>query len=151
MSLQSFSLSCAASGAAMSKANETKDFTNRILTPGQGGCDRRDSNPHGLPHQLLRLARLPIPPRSRTVCEMYLSRVLLSSLSSFWSHIMVRTRSSIVLAVAIGAAVFTRPAAGQASQDKDKVCSQVQNRALAVGTWSTYTWTGGSTNGSTMR
>jgi len=82
---------------------------------------------------------------------MYLSRVLLSSLSSFWSHIMVGTRSSIVLAVALGAAVLTRPAAGQASQDKDKVCSQVRNRTLAVGTWSTYTWTGGSSNGSTMR
>jgi len=82
---------------------------------------------------------------------MYLSRVLLSSLSIFWSLSMVRTRSSIVLAVALCAAVFTRPAAGQASQDKDKICSQVQNRTLAVGTWATYTWTGGSTNGSTMR
>src|SRR6266550_4369208 len=84
-------------------------------------------------------------------CEMYLSRVLLSSLSNFWSLSMVRTRSSIVLAVALCAAVFTRPAAGQASQDKDKICSQVQNRTLAVGTWATYTWTGGSTNGSTMQ
>src|SRR6266576_1013645 len=83
--------------------------------------------------------------------EMYLSRVLLSSLSIFWSLSMVRTRSSIVLAVALCAAVFTRPATGQASQDKDKICSQVQNRTLAVGTWATYTWTGGSTNGSTMR
>ena len=64
---------------------------------------------------------------------------------------MVRTRSSIVLAVALCAAVLTRPAAGQASQDKDKICSQVQNRTLAVGTWATYAWTGGSTNGSTMR
>jgi hypothetical protein len=27
-------------------------------------CERRDSNPHGLPHQLLRLARLPITPLS---------------------------------------------------------------------------------------
>src|SRR5207237_7188223 len=27
-------------------------------------CDRRDSNPHGLPHRILRPARLPVPPRS---------------------------------------------------------------------------------------
>src|SRR6266849_8315475 len=102
-------------------------------------CDRRDSNPHGLPHQLLRLARLPIPPRSRTSCEMYLSRVPLSSQSSFWSHLMFRMRvCSIVLAVALGATVSTRPAAAQASQDRDKFCRQVQNRTLAVGTWATY-------------
>ena len=29
-------------------------------------CERGDSNPHGLPRQLLRLVRLPIPPLSRT-------------------------------------------------------------------------------------
>src|SRR5213593_414874 len=29
------------------------------------GCDRRDSNPHGLPHRILSPARLPVPPRSR--------------------------------------------------------------------------------------
>src|SRR5881398_2480908 len=28
-------------------------------------CDRRDSNPHGLPHRILSPARLPVPPRSR--------------------------------------------------------------------------------------
>src|ERR1700679_3012473 len=27
-------------------------------------CERRDSNSHGLPHQILSLARLPIPPHS---------------------------------------------------------------------------------------
>src|SRR6185312_17490596 len=32
------------------------------LTPW---CERGDSNPHGLPRQLLRLVRLPIPPLSR--------------------------------------------------------------------------------------
>src|SRR5437899_10167526 len=32
---------------------------------GSGGCDRRDSNPHGLPHRILSPARLPVPPRSR--------------------------------------------------------------------------------------
>ena len=47
---------------------------------------------------------------------------------------MFRTRvCSIVLALALAAAAFTRPAAGQASRDRDKICSQVQNRTLAVG------------------
>src|SRR2546428_787538 len=32
---------------------------------GSGGCDRRDSDPHGLPHGILSPARLPVPPRSR--------------------------------------------------------------------------------------
>ena len=31
----------------------------------QGWCERRDSNPHGLPRQILSLVRLPIPPLSR--------------------------------------------------------------------------------------
>src|SRR5881296_2186299 len=31
-------------------------------------CDRRDSNPHGLPHRILSPARLPVPPRSRRSC-----------------------------------------------------------------------------------
>lgn len=65
---------------------------------------------------------------------------------------MFRTRvCSIVLAVALGATVFTRPATAQASQDKDKFCGLIQNRTLAVGTWATYNWTGGRTNGSAMR
>src|SRR5213594_2898009 len=33
-----------------------------------GKCDRRDSNPHGLPHRILSPARLPVPPRSRDCC-----------------------------------------------------------------------------------
>src|SRR3989441_6262608 len=35
---------------------------------GSCGCDRRDSNPHGLPHRILSPARLPVPPRSRDCC-----------------------------------------------------------------------------------
>jgi len=58
---------------------------------------------------------------------------------------------TVVLALALGAAAFTRPAAGQASQDKEKICSLIQSRALAVGSWASYNWTGGRTNGSTMR
>src|SRR6185312_1523175 len=37
-------------------------FKKSSLTPW---CERGDSNPHGLPRQLLRLVRLPIPPLSR--------------------------------------------------------------------------------------
>ena len=29
-----------------------------------GWCERRDSNPHGFPRQILSLVRLPIPPLS---------------------------------------------------------------------------------------
>ena len=32
--------------------------------PIRGWCERRDSNSHGFPHQVLSLARLPIPPHS---------------------------------------------------------------------------------------
>src|SRR6185295_18319443 len=35
-------------------------------------CERGDSNPHGLPRQLLRLVRLPIPPLSRTAARVRL-------------------------------------------------------------------------------
>jgi hypothetical protein len=65
---------------------------------------------------------------------------------------MIHTRvSSVVLALALGAAAFAPPAAGQASRDKDKICSQVQNRTFTVGTWASYNWTGGQSSGSTMR
>lgn len=58
--------------------------------------------------------------------------------------------NSVVLALALTTA-FARPAAGQASRDKDKVCSQVQDRTPPVGSWASYNSTGGRTNGSTMR
>jgi hypothetical protein len=65
---------------------------------------------------------------------------------------MFRTRvCCVVLALALGTAALARPAAGQASQDKEKICSLIQNRTLAVGSWASYNWTGGRTNGSTMR
>src|SRR6185437_359847 len=35
------------------------------LANGRVECERRDSNPHGLPHRILSPARLPVPPRSR--------------------------------------------------------------------------------------
>ena len=57
----------------------------------------------------------------------------------------------VALLLALGAAVLARPAAGQASQDKDRICTQVQNRALVVGSWASYNWTGGRSNGTTMR
>jgi hypothetical protein len=40
-------------------------------TPGQGVCERGDSNPHGLPHRDLNPARLPVPPRSRAASRAY--------------------------------------------------------------------------------
>ncbi len=65
---------------------------------------------------------------------------------------MVPTRvRSVVLALALGTAALARPAAGQASADRDKICSQVQNKTLAVGTWAGYNWTGGKSSGSTMK
>ena len=59
--------------------------------------------------------------------------------------------SSVALALAIGAAVFARPTVGQASRDKDKICSQIQDRTPPVGSWASYNSTGGRTNGSTIR
>lgn len=65
---------------------------------------------------------------------------------------MFHTRvSSVLLLLTIGAAAFAHPAAGQASRDKERVCSQFQNRTLAVGSWASFNWTGGRTNGNTMR
>src|SRR2546421_12124547 len=53
--------------------------------------------------------------------EMYLSRVLLSSLLCLWSLLMIHSRVRwVALLLALGAAVLARPAAGQASQDKDR-------------------------------
>ena len=34
-------------------------------------CGRRDSNPHAVRHQILSLARLPIPPRPLNAVQMY--------------------------------------------------------------------------------
>jgi hypothetical protein len=43
----------------------------------QGGyfllCGRRDSNPHAVRHQILSLARLPIPPRPLNAVQMYVN------------------------------------------------------------------------------
>jgi hypothetical protein len=65
---------------------------------------------------------------------------------------MVHARvSSVLLLLAVGAAALALPAAGQASRDKERVCSQFQSRVLTVGTWASYNWTGGRTNGNTMR
>ena len=64
---------------------------------------------------------------------------------------MIHTRvSSVALAFALTTA-FALPAPGQASPDKDKICSQVQNRTFTVGAWATYNSTGGQLNGATMR
>ena len=36
-------------------------------------CGRRDSNPHAVRHQILSLARLPIPPRPLNAVQMYVN------------------------------------------------------------------------------
>ena len=41
------------------------DSCNVAVAREAGRCDRRDSNPHGLPHRILSPARLPVPPRSQ--------------------------------------------------------------------------------------
>lgn len=58
---------------------------------------------------------------------------------------------SVALALILGVAALARPAAGQAAKDQERICAQLQNRTLAVGSWATYNWTGGRSNGSTMR
>jgi len=83
---------------------------------------------------------------------MYISRVLLSPYNALRSLLMIQTRVSLViLALTLGASGVARPAAAQASPDRDKICTQIQSRTLAVGTWASYNWTGGNSNGSTMR
>lgn len=42
-------------------------------------------------------------------------------------------------------------AAPLVAQDKQKICHDVENRAMTVGTWATYNWTGGPSDGSIMR
>jgi hypothetical protein len=41
------------------------------------------------------------------------------------------------------------PAAG--AQDKDKICQDVQRRPMQVGQWASFKWTGGRSDGTTMR
>jgi hypothetical protein len=44
------------------------------------------------------------------------------------------------------------PAAARAqNQDKDKICQDVQRRPMRVGQWASYNWTGGRSDGTTMR
>lgn len=57
----------------------------------------------------------------------------------------------VALALALGVGGLARPAAGQAATDKERICGQLQNRTPPVGSWASYTWTGGRTNGTTMR
>jgi hypothetical protein len=44
--------------------------------------------------------------------------------------------------------VLATPAA---AQDKEQLCREVQNRAMRVGQWASYSWTGGRSDGTTMR
>jgi hypothetical protein len=37
------------------------------------------------------------------------------------------------------------------AQDKEKLCTDIQNRTMQVGQWAGYRWTGGHSDGATMR
>jgi len=65
---------------------------------------------------------------------------------------MNHTRIGLVaLALAFGVGALAGPAAGQAANDKERICGQLQNRTPPVGSWASYKWTGGRSNGGTMR
>lgn len=51
-------------------------------------------------------------------------------------------------AVPVLAALLAAPLA---AQDKDQLCRDVQNRPMRVGQWAGYRWTGGRTDGTTIR
>lgn len=53
--------------------------------------------------------------------------------------------------VRLAVAAFLLLAAPLAAQDKEKICRDVENSPMTVGTWASYNWTGGQTDGSTMR
>ena len=42
-------------------------------------------------------------------------------------------------------------AAPLAAQDKQQICRDIEHHAMTVGTWATYNWTGGRSDGSTIR
>lgn len=58
-------------------------------------------------------------------------------------------RRLIVSSLALGAAFTPAVVAGQTAE-RDKICRDVE-RAPAVGTWASYNWVGGQSDGSTMR
>lgn len=58
---------------------------------------------------------------------------------------MVRLRSCLLLSF-----LMLVPLALSA-QDKDQLCNDIQRRPLKVGQWAGYQWTGGRSDGSTMR
>src|SRR6266699_1526404 len=59
-------------GVLIARARETTASRYRVFTLQAAAprgmkdwCERRDSNPHGLPHRILSPARLPVPPLSQ--------------------------------------------------------------------------------------
>lgn len=57
--------------AGKAAASDQMQLLRRCTTQGPNSftsvwCERRDSNPHGLPRQNLNLVRLPIPPYPRS-------------------------------------------------------------------------------------
>jgi len=50
--------------------------------------------------------------------------------------------------LALFALMFAAPVA---AQDKEKLCNDIQHRAMRVGQWASYRWVGGNGDGTTMR
>ena len=49
------------------------------------------------------------------------------------------------------AALIVLLAAPLSAQDKDKICQDIQHRPMTIGQWASYAWTGGQSDGGTMR
>ena len=59
---------------------------------------------------------------------------------------MVNVKSLALFLVLVAA-----PAPSLAAQDKEKLCTDLEQRPMRVGQWASYRWTGGRTDGATMR
>lgn len=52
---------------------------------------------------------------------------------------------------ALALVLVVAPPPSARAQDKDKICRDIQHRPMTVGQWARYTWTGGRSDGGTMR
>lgn len=56
-----------------------------------------------------------------------------------------------VKSLALFLVLVVAPAPSLAAQDKEKLCNDLEQKPMRVGQWASYRWTGGRTDGSTMR
>jgi hypothetical protein len=59
-----------------------------------------------------------------------------------------------IFGAALGLGLLAAPLSAQAptpAGDKQQICTRLENRTLPLGTWATYRWTGGQSDGSTLR